>query len=163
VFWVHASNEARLEQSFRDIADLVKLASRTDPQANVFKLVHDWLRDEKHGRWLLVLDNADDATVLSQPVSDGQQHLLRYLPPSRHGSVLVTSRTEQAASRIVEKRDIIQIEPMQDAVAQTLLHKKLGGEVNTDSIAELAEALEYMPLALVHPEPSTSLLGAAVP
>ncbi|OCK97191.1 uncharacterized protein K441DRAFT_470289, partial [Cenococcum geophilum 1.58] len=64
VFWVHASNAARLEQGFRDIADLVKLAGRTDPQANVFKLARDWLRDEKNGRWLLVLDNADDAVVL---------------------------------------------------------------------------------------------------
>jgi hypothetical protein len=36
----------------------------------VFKLVHDWLRDEKNGRWLLVLDNADDAAVLS-PTDDG--------------------------------------------------------------------------------------------
>ncbi|KAJ5604797.1 hypothetical protein N7510_009951 [Penicillium lagena] len=28
VFWVHASNEARFEQSFRDIADLVKILGR---------------------------------------------------------------------------------------------------------------------------------------
>ena len=160
VFWVHASNAARLEQSYRDIADQVKLAGRKDPQADVFKLVHDWLRDERHGKWLLVLDNADSATVLSPPSGgrktqagggDGAlgQHLSRYLPPSRYGSVLVTSRTKQAASRLVEESDIIQIEPMHDAGAQALLEKKLGNEVNKGGIAELAAALEYMPLALV--------------
>jgi tetratricopeptide (TPR) repeat protein len=155
VFWAHASNAARLEQSFREIADQVKVRGRKDLQADVFKLVHDWLRDEKNGRWLLILDNADDASVLS-PADDGSQrsngsgHLSRYLPSSRHGSVLVTSRTNRAAMQVVEDRDIIPIEPMHDAAAHALLRKKLGGIWEEDgSIAKLATTLEYMPLALV--------------
>jgi hypothetical protein len=63
VLWVHASNAARFEQSFRKIADSVKITGRQDPQANVFKLVHDWLRECKQ-KWLLVLDNVDDARFL---------------------------------------------------------------------------------------------------
>jgi tetratricopeptide (TPR) repeat protein len=163
VFWVHASNTARLEQSFQEIADQVKARGRKDTQADVFKLVHDWLRDAKNGRWLLVLDNADDAVVLSptddvgklsndsESVSSAlQQHLSRYLPSSRHGSVLVTSRTKRAAMQVVEDSDIIPIEPMHDAAAQALLCKKLRGTAEEDdSIAELARTLDYMPLALV--------------
>jgi tetratricopeptide (TPR) repeat protein len=156
VFWAHASNTARLEQSFREIADQVKVRGRKDPQADVFKLVHDWLRDAKNGRWLLVLDNADDAAVLS-PTDDGgsdssalQQHLSSYLPSHRHGSVLVTSRTKRAAMQVVEDNDIIPIEPMDDAAAHALLRKKLGGiREKDDSIATLAMTLDYMPLALV--------------
>ncbi|THZ11723.1 hypothetical protein D6C89_10883, partial [Aureobasidium pullulans] len=128
--------------------------------------------DKKNGQWLLVLDNADDATVLSPPPSNGQtwsednitdggtgggssssalqQHLSRYLPPSTHGSVLLTSRTRRAAMQIVEDSDILPIEPMHDATAHALLYKKLGDKVDrSDGIAELAAALEYMPLALV--------------
>jgi hypothetical protein len=41
VLWVHASNAARFEVSFRDIADRAKIAGRQNPQANIFKLVHD--------------------------------------------------------------------------------------------------------------------------
>ncbi|CAC9891944.1 unnamed protein product [Aureobasidium pullulans] len=173
VFWAHASNTARLEQSFREIADQVKVRGHKDPQADVFRLVHDWLRDKKNGQWLLVLDNADDATVLSPPPSNGQtwsednitdggtgggssssalqQHLSRYLPPSTHGSVLLTSRTRRAALEIVDKdSDILPIEPMHDATAHALLCKKLGDKVDrSDGISELAAALEYMPLALV--------------
>jgi tetratricopeptide (TPR) repeat protein len=163
VFWVHASNTARLEQSFREIADQVKARGRKDPQADVFKLVHDWLRDAKNGRWLLVLDNADDAAVFaetddgsklsndSESVSSAlQQHLSRYLPSSRHGSVLVTSRTKRAAMQVVEDSDIIPIKPMHDAAAHALLRKKLGDIAEEDgSIAELATTLDYMPLALV--------------
>jgi tetratricopeptide (TPR) repeat protein len=171
VFWVHASNTARLEQSFRGIAELVKVRGRKEPQADVFKLVQDWLRDEKNGRWLLVVDNADDAGALSAQVGDSQksqaddgdgdssnmralQHpLSRYLPPSRHGCVLVTSRTRQAAMQLVEDSDIIAIEPMDDAAAHALLRKKLGDEGkkrdSNNDIAELAAALDHMPLALV--------------
>ncbi|KAI8930569.1 hypothetical protein NX059_012179 [Plenodomus lindquistii] len=151
VFWVHASNTARLEQSFRDIADQVKIRGRKDLHADVFKLVHDWLRDAKNGRWLLVLDNADDAAVLF--LTDGgalQQHLSRYIPSSGYGSVLVTSRTKRAATQVVEDSDIIPIEPMHDAAAHALLRKKLREvDVEDDSIAKLATTLDHMPLALV--------------
>ncbi|USP81615.1 TPR-like protein [Curvularia clavata] len=152
VFWAHASNTARLEQSFREIADQIKARGRKDPQVDVFKLVHDWLRDVRNGQWLLVLDNADDPGVLSP--TDGssglQQHLSRYLPSSRHGAVLVTSRTKRAAMQIVEDIDIISIEPMHDTAAHILLRKKLEGvDEKDDNIAELATTLDYMPLALV--------------
>jgi hypothetical protein len=64
VFWVHASNAARFEQSFQEIADQVKIPERRSPKADIFKLIHDWLRDEKKGKWLLILDNVDDARFL---------------------------------------------------------------------------------------------------
>jgi hypothetical protein len=152
VFWAHASNTARLEQSFREIADQVRARGRKDLQGDVFKLVHNWLRDAKNGRWLLVLDNADDAAVL--PPTDGgsglQQHLSRYLPSSRHGSILVTSRTKRAAMQVVEDSDIITIEPMHDTAAHALLRKKLRDvDERDDSIATLATTLDHIPLALV--------------
>jgi hypothetical protein len=152
VFWAHASNNARLEQSFREIADQVKARGRKDPQADVFKLVHDWLRDVKNGRWLLVLDNADDAAVFAKTDNGSalQQPLSRYIPSSRHGSVLVTSRTKRAAVQVVEDSDIIPIEPMHDAAAHALLRKKLGDIAEEDdSITQLATTLDHMPLALV--------------
>ena len=160
VFWAHASNTARLEQSVREIAEQAKVRGRKDPGVDVFKLVHNWLRDERNGRWLVVLDNADDAAVLQSSAANNssnngrdvlKQHLSRYLPPSRHGSVLVTSRTKSAAMQIVEDdSDVISIEPMHDVAARTLLHRKLGDKADRDEgIAELAAALDYMPLALV--------------
>ncbi|KAH7400586.1 putative kinesin [Phaeosphaeria sp. MPI-PUGE-AT-0046c] len=154
VFWAHASNTARLEQSFCEIADQVQIRGRKDPHANVLKLVHDWLRDVKNGRWLLVLDNADDAAVLSLTNSGGsnalQHSLLSYLPSSRHGSVLVTSRTKRAAMQVVEDGDIIPVEPMDFAAAHALPRKKLGGiQEKDEAIAQLATTLDYMPLALV--------------
>ncbi|KAH8710282.1 hypothetical protein GQ44DRAFT_830396 [Phaeosphaeriaceae sp. PMI808] len=114
----------------------------------------------KNGRWLLVLDNADDAAVLSPTNDDSklsgsgssalQQHLSTYLPSTRHGSVLVTSRTKRVAMQVVEDSDIIPIKPMDDAAAHALLCEKLGDiQEEDDSIAKLATTLDHMPLALV--------------
>lgn len=173
VFWVHAGSRARLEQGFREIANQANIRGRNDTGADIFKLVHNWLRDEKNAPWLLVLDNADDAAILSpsdefngqqstpsdandgcresEPIHKLQQHLSEYLPPSKHGSVLVTSRTMPAARQIAEHNDIISIEPMVDTATE-LLRKKFGTTIASDDIdgvADLAKALDFMPLALV--------------
>jgi tetratricopeptide (TPR) repeat protein len=160
VFWVHASNVARFEQSYRDIADRVKITGRRDPQANIFKLVHDWLCDCKQ-RWLLVLDNVDDARFLlgGQAKVDGQdpssnapviqKPLREYLPHCKRGSILVTTRNTQAARSLVEQRDIVHVEPMDEAQALALFEKKLEAQRDSGHVAELAALLEYMPLAIV--------------
>jgi tetratricopeptide (TPR) repeat protein len=148
---VHAGSAARLEQSYRDIANQVELPGRSETQANIFELVRNWLRDEKNGEWLLVLDNADDSAVLDSLPGRDQHHLSRYLPPSKHGSVVVTSRSVSVASYLVEEQDIFRVKPMHFTDAQNLLQKKLMGDVATEGVPvnELAVALEYMPLALV--------------
>ncbi|KAH7116236.1 hypothetical protein B0J11DRAFT_443923 [Dendryphion nanum] len=158
VFWVFASNAARFEQSYRDIADQLKLSGRRDPQTNIFQLVHNWLRDGK-GRWLLILDNVDDARFLldSQANSHGQaadsvssrRPLRDYLPQCEHGSILVTTRSKEAAMKLVEQRDIIVVEPMDEAQALALFKKKLRAQGDSTEISKLAAALEYMPLAIV--------------
>jgi hypothetical protein len=157
VFWVHASNPARFEQSYHDIADRVRIAGRRDPQANIFKLVHDWLCSCTQ-RWLIVLDNVDDARFLLSDQADGhdpgqpqviRKPLREYLPHCEHGSILVTTRNKEAARKLVEQRDIVSVEPMDEAQALALFEKKLGAPEDSDHVAELAAALEYMPLAIM--------------
>ena len=108
---------------------------------------------------MLILDNVDDASFLfeAQPHFDGQSKdsstsrrpLHDYLPRGQNGSVLVTTRNKDAALRLVEAQDIILVEPLDPQDAQNLLHKKLAQAGDQGDIAELADALEYMPLALV--------------
>ena len=43
----------------------VQLPGRHDPKANIFQLVRDWLADERKGRWVLMLDNLDNADFLT--------------------------------------------------------------------------------------------------
>jgi hypothetical protein len=76
--------------------------------------------------------------------------LVRYLPSSRNGAVLVTSRTKRAAMQVVEDSDIILVEPMHDIATHALLRKKLRNvDEKDDKIAILATTLDHMPLAFV--------------
>ena len=162
MFWVYASNAARFEQSFRDIANCVKIPGRQNPQANIFQLVHDWLHSDRKGKWVLVLDNVDNAAFLVEPPSISQDRqlsgiesgnlrpLVSYLPQCQNGSILITTRSRSAALKLVERRNIITIEPMDRMDAQALFANKLGKhDLNIDIAAELISALEFMPLAIV--------------
>jgi hypothetical protein len=153
VLWVYASNAARFEQSLRKIADSVEIAGRQDPQANIFELVHDWLWGCKY-RWLLVLDNVDDACfLLDRPAATSKmasKPLRAYLPHCERGSILVTTRNMEAALELVDDRNnVIAVEPMDKPSALTLLERKLEAPGDSSEIAELVAVLEYMPLAIV--------------
>ncbi|KAJ5661492.1 uncharacterized protein N7477_009108 [Penicillium maclennaniae] len=161
VFWVHASNATRLEQSFRDIADQAKILGRHDPTVNIFQLVESWLQDGKRGKWLLILDNVDDDGFLRQPLATVQQGLkigqtnaatkplLEYLPRSPNGSIIITSRSQEVALKIVDHQDVLKIEPMNRSEALELLQRKLGLPEETPDILKLVEELEFMPLAII--------------
>ena len=161
VFWVHASNAARFEQSYRDITDVVKIKGREDPKADIFKLVHNWLRGCE-GKWLMVLDNVDDADFLvnaqiiiqsqsSDPGRQALQPLRDYLPQSQNRSILITTRSQQSALKLSERNDLIPVDPMDASNAVELLDKKLEstGQRNDKDLIELAAALEFIPLAIV--------------
>ena len=107
---------------------------------------------------MLILDNVDDAGFLLRTDSRGQERqtnnegtlpLVSYLPQCQHGSILVTTRSRDAALQLVEQRNIISINPMSEIDAIILLEKKLDQQDDPDNAAALAGALEYMPLAIV--------------
>ena len=161
MLWVHAGSTARLEQSFRDIADCVGIPGRQDPKANVFRLVHDWLRNGKSGRWLLIFDNIDKSDLLLDVGDTGQQGqgtavdsepwqpISAYLPHSPNGSILITSRSQAVALTLLEEKDIVAVQPMAPSHALSLFEKKLGPLSQGEDTAELAAALDFMPLAIV--------------
>jgi hypothetical protein len=161
VFWVHASNEARFEQSFRDIADQLKIRGPDDQKANIFRLVENWLRDEKNGKWICILDNADDDKFLCslpaatkggfpQELSNAStKPLLEYVPRSPNGFTIITSRSREVALKMVKHTDLIQVNPMERSEAIELLQKTLGQPGESQESQQLVEELECMPLAIV--------------
>jgi hypothetical protein len=168
---VHASNSARFEQSFRDIANCVKISGRQDPQANIFQLVHDWLRDDRKGKWVLILDNVDDARFLVEArsteqgrinsIGDGKpRSLVEYLPQCPNGSILITTRSKDMALKLVEECDIIAVEPMNKADALEFFSKKYRRAEDGNDATELVAVLEFMPLAIVQ---ATSYISQRTP
>jgi tetratricopeptide (TPR) repeat protein len=164
VFWVHASNATRFKQAYQDIAAKVELPGRDDPKADILRLVYNWLCDERNGRWLMILDNADDDRVFSSPVADLEgiaqeieapheaTTLTSFLPQTQNGWILVTSQDVVAAVNLVGIQfNVIQVDPMAEEEALELLKTRVSiGESCEGDAKALVQALECIPLAVTH-------------
>ena len=151
MFWIHAATHARVEEGFRTIAEAVKLAGRRQPQADVAHLVHRWLADERNGRWLLILDSADDVDVFYAGGGGAQARrpLATYLPQSRNGSIIVTTRDGDLARRLTGgHKNLIEIGPMTQDDAVLLLERKSGQPLDAGPAVELVQTLDLVPLAI---------------
>ena len=156
VFWVNGSSVQRFEQAYAEISRRLKLPGCNDPKVNKLALVSDWLSDETHEPWLLLLDNTDDESVFfNAPDTDPSQHanttpLIRYIPQSQNGSVLVTSRNRKAAFRLTDNADtIVDVPLMDEETSKLVLSRKLSHDQSTDGeMLELVKQLDYLPLAI---------------
>lgn len=154
VFWIHAATQERVQEGFRLIADAVKLPERKQPTANIPLLVKNWLSIEHNGRWIIILDSADETEVLysaSESVH-GKRSLAAYIPKSRNGAIVLTTRNRSLASKLTGgHKHIIDVDTMSEADALTLLERKMGSPLlpSEASLAEdLVKALECIPLAI---------------
>jgi tetratricopeptide (TPR) repeat protein len=155
VFWVHASTTERFQQAYASFAQQFLLADEEDPGQDKLELVKLWLERKSVGRWLLVIDNADDAEIFFRPKNTPSDNLFSstkplasYIPECSHVSVLVTTRNKQTGLRLTHQRRPIAVGKMDDDESQQLLSAKLDASTPEDQ-QKLATRLESLPLALV--------------
>ncbi|KXJ84996.1 P-loop containing nucleoside triphosphate hydrolase protein [Microdochium bolleyi] len=155
VLWVHADTQTRFEEGYRVIAERMQLPQRHDPKADVLQLVYDWLFNMENGQWLMILDNADDVEVFIPRRQDRpgtsvseQRILAPLLPQSENGRILITSRSRDAAERLAGSWGVFFLKQMSVSQATQLLQKKLRDKFEEEAAAALAQALEYIPLAI---------------
>ncbi|KAI6758654.1 hypothetical protein HG530_010894 [Fusarium avenaceum] len=121
---------------------------------------------EEAGSWLMILDNADDINLFypnedneksaAASVVDGsttattdQRLLATYLPKTRNGSILVTSRSLDVAEKLTgSHKNIFQVSVMDDDQGLQLLYSKLIGECDESVAIELLRNLDFIPLAI---------------
>jgi hypothetical protein len=60
---LYSPTQVRFAEDFGKNAEAVKLPGREHPQANIPLLVQGWLSNEGSGKWILVLDSADNPEV----------------------------------------------------------------------------------------------------
>ncbi|KAI9778954.1 MAG: hypothetical protein M1839_007765 [Geoglossum umbratile] len=160
VFWVHAGTQARFEEGYRRIAETARIGGWDNPKANVLRLVRNWLCDESNGRWVMIIDNADDWGVFFPPLNRTQaigadklgqaaESLSEFLPQSPNGSILITSRSRDVAYRLTGSQTYVrEVKPMDKGDALALLRKKLSFDADEHNAIELLQVLDYMPLAI---------------
>lgn len=157
VFWVRVGTISRFKQAYETIANDRGLVGKhhDDPEANTLQLVTDWLNNEDNGNWLMILDSADDEAVFeSRPQNtEDLEHstsLARYLPDSRKGSIIITSRDKRVVERLTCGEKPLMVSLFDGHMAKTLLRLKLYQSIEWDEedADKLVETLEFLPLAV---------------
>ncbi|CAN9472976.1 unnamed protein product [Alternaria alternata] len=144
VFWLPATNAESLQQAFKDIGQQLEVPGIEDKQADVKKLVQRRLSQESAGQWLLIVDNVDDIEIWNH-------ELKAYLPKSKQGYVVCTTRNRRVAVKIAAA-NVIEVAEMDEEMAMQLLTKSLINQelLNSHQDAQkLLEQLTFLPLAIV--------------
>jgi nucleoside phosphorylase/tetratricopeptide (TPR) repeat protein len=153
IFWIEATDQLTFEKDVRGIGMKLCIPGIEDDKADIKNLVKQRLSDPSTGRWLLILDNADDAALWGRQ-GDGSSKtatLVQYLPRTTHGSIVVTTRTRGVASFLAGK-EVIELHRMSpDEGVEMFTGALENPDVAVDRVATLTllEKLTYLPLAIV--------------
>src|SRR5262249_3828161 len=103
VLWARAESTEELLSSYITLATLLRLPQCEVKEQNItVQAVKTWL--QTHRSWLLILDNADDLTLLPA-----------FLPPSLGGHLLLTTRAA-VTGRLAHRLEIETLSPLQGAL-----------------------------------------------
>jgi tetratricopeptide (TPR) repeat protein len=146
VWWVKADDALTLEEHMRALSRRVGVAE--SPLEHPAEELWKALNSRRDGRWLLVIDNADNHELLAAgngPLRDG----LGWLRPCRNerGTVLVLSRflDEEAPVGWWQPHHVGRLDP-RSAVEALADHIDIGDE--SEAARRLADRLGGLPLAL---------------
>ncbi|KAK0761763.1 hypothetical protein N5P37_004562, partial [Trichoderma harzianum] len=145
VFWVHAESRSSINQSFKQIASNVSPWGQVDSVEAWLRHSSEWLSKERNGRWVMILDGANDHSIFQDEL---------YLPKSRNGTIIVTTRRRDVAYRLTgNKQDVVEIGPLSVFEAVTLLETKLGRAgkerfPKNGAASGLVKSLGLIPLAI---------------
>ena len=153
VFWVRASDLTSFERAYREIGQRLKIPGLDDDKADVKELVSTRLSQESVGKWMLIVDNADDFGMLYNRAeeSSGSRALHEYLPFSPYGAILFTTRDREAATRYAGS-NVIEIEEMNEAESRNLLKASLQNQrlvEDEGGTTKLLKLLANLPLAIM--------------
>ena len=146
--WVPALSVESFEQAYQDIARLLGIRSVSEKDEDVKELVRRHLSATSAGRWLLIVDNADDTGILEG--SETAAGLLEYLPESDLGLTIFTTRNHEVAQSLVGS-DVVEVERIDQQEAMGLLVRSVVRKDLLNYIAnriELLNELDCLPLAI---------------
>ncbi|KAH6646194.1 hypothetical protein BKA67DRAFT_525928 [Truncatella angustata] len=147
IFWVPIVSGSSAEQAYIEMAKKLGVQKKSDEE-DIKELVCQYLSSDEAGRWLLVVDNADNQELVFG--STEGPGIEEFLPKSDYGLILLTTRSRQVAEEFAQA-DIIDVEQMGCEEATHLLEKSLTQKQMLQDevlVIELLAYLTYLPLAI---------------
>jgi tetratricopeptide (TPR) repeat protein len=143
ILWVKAETEASINADFVTLASLIDLPEKQEQdQRKIVEAVKRWFQE--HTDWLLILDNADDISMVRG-----------FIPMGSNGHILLTTRAH-ATGGIAGRIEVEKMEP--DEGALFLLHRaklldpnaplEAATTTEQNTAQEIVKVLDGLPLAL---------------
>ncbi|KAJ5961848.1 hypothetical protein N7501_006789 [Penicillium viridicatum] len=141
IFWAPALSLESFEQACSQIVKELQIHQNADSES-AMELVRRQLSSDKAGKWLFIIDNADDIDLLFDKLD-------QYFPASNKGVTLLTTRSREVALSFAG-RDIVEIQKMTTKEGIAFLTKIVGEDSLCDqnSTMQLLEELNFLPLAI---------------
>src|SRR3954447_11199975 len=135
VMWITGETREGLLADMATLAELLQLPrSQDNDHGTVAAAVREWL--ETNDRWLLIVDNADDFSLVRE-----------FFPSTAGGHVVITTRSVSSGG--LGRRLRVEKLVTEDAVRMIALRASLENVTHEREATEaLAEALDGLPLAL---------------
>jgi len=137
VWWVNAETSDSVLFSYKKFLLELEIITEEDEAAVVIRAMELWFIRNK--KWLFIYDDADAADIAGG-------WLEKYLPKRRNGHILITTRSWD--SYIGEMIDITVFTETEAVSFLKTRVRMQGSGYSTESAQELAELLQYFPLAL---------------
>ena len=147
VFWVFASNKSRFEEAYKRIASTCSIPGHRDPDVNVLQIVRDWLERTYPCKWLMIIDNVDDAGEFFRLQFLGRS-MADYVPQSSNGILLYTTRSRDIAVDLSSDREPINVGSLSTDEANRLLDQYVHDASTSEERFKILQALDYLPLAI---------------
>ncbi|KAF2269765.1 TPR repeat protein [Lojkania enalia] len=148
IFWVPALSMESFEQACTEVLRLLGVPKAADGEDDAKEQFQRHLGTAQAGKWLLIVDNADDADIVFG--SAQSKGIIDYLPRSEEGVTLFTTRTLEVAGELTGS-DVLELGAMDRQDATIFLTKLLiTKELLRDSVAttDLLDELVCLPLAI---------------
>ncbi|KAK4241609.1 hypothetical protein C8A03DRAFT_40961 [Achaetomium macrosporum] len=126
-------NAQRFRQAYASITQECQVPGYDDPKADVLALVKAWLERKDRGRWLMVIDNANDKELFFGIPADCSSN----------------DASSDAGLSLAMGHPPTEVGAMNDTESKKLLRTKLTESPASDELSTLSSQLEYLPLALV--------------
>ncbi|KAI8651259.1 NB-ARC domain-containing protein [Fusarium keratoplasticum] len=146
VFWLPALSNASIDQACA--AFMAGHDTQQEKPTSPRESFGQYLSSSGVGKWLLIVDNADDMDLLF-PVT---QHVDNWLPRNDQGRILFTTRSSKLAFRVIsDPQYVIKLSEMGLGEAKDYLRKSLYRQDSLQddkAVVELLDNLDYLPLAI---------------
>lgn len=162
VFWVPAINTTTFENGYREIGRELNIQIIENDKADIKLLVKAAL-SQISDSWLLIIDNADDASLSGE--TSEVTSLRDYLPFNLKGSILFTTRNIEVSQKLdVRKENLVLLTEMSQSEATNMLQQGLNPHQMGDaqSLESLLEFLTNLPLAIKQASAYMTKTGIAI-